>query len=515
MHLTRRSFVAGGAAAIAGVSLFDPDLALAADRTLTIALPNNPSTLDPIQISNHDAMAITNAVFENLLEIDLDGNVVPSLARAMPEISDDQTVFKFDLRDDVVFHDGSPFSAEDVKYSYEYMLDPKNKSVRRSLFAPIQEIVIESPTRIVFKMKSPYRPWFQYMTKFMGIFPKGSREKLGDNGFKTAPVGVGTGPGAFVAWKQNDYVELKRHDKYWRKGVPAWDRLVARIVPEDATRVAYLMTNQAQIISAPPPHEFERLKTVPGIATGSKVAVGGMWFLQTNTKRAPFDDVNFRKAVSCAIDRRKIAREVFYGLMDPSAVPAPTTVSYYNAEADKAVGYDPAKARDYLSRSKYAANAEFELLVPSTPYLFDQSEAAIVIQSQLAEVGIKMKITAMEMPQILSRAMAGTQVASALPLMGPSDPTFIMQICYTADQIMSKSSGWTSAALDDAIKESYKYQDPAHLDPLFQKMQAILAEDCPNVWLGFVGVANAWRAEIKDFVPNTGLTIWTRDVKMS
>jgi peptide/nickel transport system substrate-binding protein len=511
MNLTRRTFL--GSSAVAGISLFDPNIVLGADKTLTIALPNNPSTLDPMQISNHDAMAISNAVFENLLEVDLDGNVGPSLARAMPEISEDQTVFKFDLRDDVVFHDGSKFSAEDVKYSYEYMLDPKNKSARRTLFSPIQEIVIESPTRIVFKMKHPYRPWFQYMTKFMGIFPKGSRDKIGDEGFKNNPVGVGTGPGSFVEWKQNDYVELKKHANYWRKGVPAWDRMVAKIVPEDAARVAYLMTNQAQIISAPPPREFERLKTAPGIATGSKVAIGGMWFIQTNTKRAPFDDINFRKAVSCAIDRQKIAKDVFYGLMDPTAVPAPSTVSYHNADAAKTLSYDPARAKEFLAKSKYATNAEFELLVPSTPYLIDSSDAAVVMQSQLAAVGIRMRITGMEMPQILSRCIAGTQVASLLPLMGPSDPTFIIQICYTADQIMSKSSGYTSAALDEAIKESYKHQDAAKLDPIYKKIQAILAEDCPNVWLGFVGVSNAWRADIKNFKPNTGLTIWTRDVQ--
>jgi peptide/nickel transport system substrate-binding protein len=511
MSLTRRTFV--GSSAIAGLSLFDPNIALGQGKTLTIALPNNPTTLDPIQISNHDAMAVTNAVFENLLEVDLDGNVGPSLARAMPEVSDDQTVFKFDLRDDVVFHDGSKFTAEDVKYSYEYMLDPKNKSARRSLFAPIQEIVIESPTRVVFKMKSPYRPWFQYMTKFMGIFPKGSREKIGDEAFKNAPVGVGTGPGAFVEWKQNDYLELKKHANYWRKGVPAWDRMVAKVVTEDAARVAYLMTNQAQIISSPPPREFERLKTAPGIATGSKVAIGGMWFIQTNTKRAPFDDINFRKAVSCAIDRQKIAKDVFYGLLDPTAVPAPTGVSYHNAAAEKTVSYDPAKAKEFLARSKYAANPEFELLVPSPAYLIDSADATVVMQSQLAAVGIRMRLTSMEMPQILQRCIAGTQVASLLPLMGPSDPTFIIQICYTADQIMSKSSGYTSAALDEAIKESYKYQDAARLDPIYKKMQAILADDCPNVWLGFVGVSNAWRTEIKNFKPNTGLTIWTRDVQ--
>ena len=181
--------------------LFEPTIGLGADGTLTIALPNNPSTLDPIQISNHDSMAISNAIFENLLEVDLDGNVVPSLAHKLPEINDDATRFMFDLRDDVVFQNGQKFTAEDVKYSYEYMLDPKNKSIRRTLFSPIKEIVIESPTRIVFNLSQPYRPWLQYMTKFMGIFPKGSREAMGDDAFKNAPAELGTGPGVFVEWQ--------------------------------------------------------------------------------------------------------------------------------------------------------------------------------------------------------------------------------------------------------------------------------------------------------------------------
>lgn len=513
-RINRRLFVQS-TAALAGLDLLRLPSAFAADGTLTIALPNNPSTLDPIQTSNHDAMAISNAIFENLLEVDLDGNIVPSLAHKLPEINDDATRFAFDLRDDVVFQNGQKFTAEDVKYSYEYMLDPKNKSIRRTLFSPIKEIVIESPTRVVFNLSGPYRPWLQYMTKFMGIFPKGSREAKGDDAFKSAPVGLGTGPGIFVEWQPDTQLELRRNPNYWRKGVPAWSRVVAKIVPDDATRLAYLMTKQADIISSPPPRDFDRLKTTPGIQTGSKVAIGGMWFMQTNTKRAPFDDVNFRKAVSHAIDRKAIAKDVFYGLLDASATPAPTGVSYYNAEADKAGGFDLDKAKASLAKSKYADKAEFECLVPSIPYLFDAKDAAVVMQSQLAKAGITMKITPMEQPQILTRALAGNQVASLLPLMAPSDPTFIIQICYTANQLMSKSSGYTSPELDAAIQESYKYTDSARLDPVLKKIQAILVEDCPNIFLGFVGVANAWRAEVKGFKPNTGLTMWVRDVSVS
>ena len=210
--------------------------------------------------------------------------------------------------------------------------------------------------------------------------------------------------------------------------------------------------------------------------------------------------MNFRKAVSCAIDRKTIAKDVFYGLLDPTRRRrAPTVTSYFNADADRANGFDLARAKAFLAKSKYAEKPEFELLVPAIPYLFDAKDAAVVMQSQLAAAGITVKLTLMEQPQILTRDIGGTQVASLLPLMAPSDPTFLIQLCYTADQLMSKSSGYTNPALDAAIEESYRYTDAARLDPVLKKIQAILAEDCPNIWLGFVVVANAWRDRVQGF----------------
>ena len=237
---TRRQILQGGAGVLAAGAMSDPRCALAADKTLTIAIPNNPGTFDPMNQVNHDAMVGTQTVFENLLEVDVDGVLRPSLAVSLPKISDDKLTYWFDLRDDVRFQNGDRFTAEDVKYSYEYIIDPKNKAVRRNLWTPIREITVESPTRVRFEMRMPYRPWLDYMSKFMGIFPKGSREKFGSDYFRLTPIGVGTGPGIFVEWRQNDYVEFRRNPDYWRKGVPAWDRLVMKTVPEDSVRVAYL-----------------------------------------------------------------------------------------------------------------------------------------------------------------------------------------------------------------------------------------------------------------------------------
>ena len=514
MTLSRRTILTAAPASI-GLALLDPKLALGADGVLVIALPNNPSTMDPIQTSNHDGMAISNMVFENLLEVDLDGNPVPCLARAMPKVSDDALTMTFDLRDDVVFQNGAAFSAEDVKYSYDYMLNPANKSLRRAIFSPISAVEIESPTRVVFKFSTPFRPFFQYQTKFMGIFPKGSREQHGDRYFANTPIGVGTGPGIFMEWVPNDRLVVRRNPAHWRKGVPAWERVIARIVPEDSARVAYLKTNEAHIISAPPPHQLTELAGTPGLAVGRKTALGGLWFMQTNTLKKPFDDVNFRKAVSCAIDRKRIAEEVFYGTVSPTAVPAAAEAPWFNAEASASLSYDVAKAKAYLAKSKYPTGAEFDLMVPNPPYLIDTRDAAVVMQSMLAAIGIKMNIRSNEMPTVLAAMSSGSHVATLLPLMAPSDPTFHINICYIPDQQQFKSSNWSDPALTALMKDSYAETDPEKANPMYKKMQTILAEGCPHIWLGYVVVTNAWRQEVRDYQVNTGLTIWPRDVKLA
>src|SRR5207247_7041820 len=187
------------------------------------------------------------------------------------------------------------------KYSFEYVLDPKSNALRRPLFNRIKHIVAESPTRVRIELSEPYRPWLFYLTKYMGIFPRGSREQHGADFFKTAPVAVGTGPGIFVEWRQNDSITLKKNPRYWRKGLPHWDRVVVRLIPEDTVRVAYLTTGQVDIISAPPPKDFNRLKSLPGIRGDSKPMLGGFFLMGLNNKKPPFDDLNARKAVSHAI----------------------------------------------------------------------------------------------------------------------------------------------------------------------------------------------------------------------
>jgi peptide/nickel transport system substrate-binding protein len=483
-----------------------------AEKVLTIAVPNNPSTFDPVNAANHDAMVVSQTIFENLVEVDPDGNLRPQLARELPRVSADRRVYTFELRDDVTFQNGQKLTAEDVKYSFEYVLDPKNNALRRPLFNRISRVVAESPTRVRVELHEPYRPWLFYLTKYMGIFPVGSREKLGPDGFKAAPVGVGTGPGIFVEWRQNDAVVLRKNPNYWRRGLPHWDRLVIRIVPEDSVRVAFLMTGNVDVISAPPPKDYVRLRALPGLRGESKPTMGGWFFLMTNTRKPPFDDVNARKAISHAIDRASIAKRVYYDLVDPVAIPAPPRGWWFSKEANDLNDFDLEKAKSHLARSRYPNGFEFEMLVPAQPYLLDVKDAAVVIQSQLAKLNITFTTKLIEQGVLLQQVRLGNHVSALQVWMSPGEPTYMIDLCYGKDNVFSKSSGYDNPELVRAIRDSYHETDERALKPIFARMLAILAADSPHVWMGFVHAANLWRDSVKGFTVNQGLTMRVKDV---
>ena len=514
---TRRTFLAAGAG-LAITPWTGGSLATAQPaqgKTLTIAIPGVPVTMDPLNQVSHDWMAGSQAVFENLIEFDVDGNYKPQLAAAMPTLSEDKTVYTFDLRDDVYFQNGQKFTAEDVKYSYEFLLNPDNKAVRRPVFARIQKITVLSPTKVQFQLSEPYGPWLAFQTKCMGIFPAGSREKHPGDYFKTSPIGVGTGPGVFEEWKPNEYISFKRNPNYWRKDIPVWDRLVIRQINEESVRVAYLMSGQVDLISAPPPKDFGRLKGMANLAGASRPTLGGWFAINCDNKRAPFDDANFRKAVSAAIDRKTIAEKVYYGLLSPAAMPAPAGAWWADAKAEQAASFDLEKAKGFLAKSKYPEGASFDLFIPAEPYLLDVKDAALVVQSQLAKIGIKANLKVMEFQVFIGAAIRGELASSLFVNMSPGEPTYHLQNSLTPGQILTKSVNYDGPEMLALLKKGFAESDQEKAKVIYSELQAVLARDMPMIWIGFVHAANLWRKQtVKEFTVNQGVTFSSRDVKI-
>lgn len=480
-------------------------------KTLTVAIPAGPTTLDPINAVTHDPLVITGAIFENLVEYDQDGVLKPQLAKALPEISADKLIYTFDLRDDVQFHNGQQMTAEDVKYSFDSMLDPKRAAARRGVFSRIDRVEIDTPMRVRVHLKEPYTPWVYFLTKYMGIWPKDSREKLGEDHFKLTPTGVGTGPGMFEEWRPNEYVSLKRNPNYWQKELPHWERLVVRIVPEDATRVAYLMTGQTDIIGAPPPRDFARLKTQRGITGEAKATLGGWSVFMMNTQRPPFDDVNFRKAIAYCIDRNSIARDVFSGLVHPATVPAPPNGWWYDEKADRIVETNLDKARAFLKQSRYPNGAEFEVTVASTPYLLDMKDAAVVLQAQLAQLNIRPVLKMAEPNVVVNAYIRGEHHSTLANIMSPGEGTYLIMVNFTSGQVMTRTANFVDPRIEALMKSILATADRDTLKPLYAQLMTIFAEEQPYVWFGFFDVANLWRNTVRNFRVNQGLSLMLRE----
>lgn len=527
--INRRKFlqVSGAAAGVASLPWLNPGVALGAGKTLTLALPNNPQNFDPGHQANHDAMACSQVVFENLVEIDTDGNIEPMLATDW-EVSDDGLTYWFNLRDGVYFHNGQKCTAEDVKYSYDVVRDKKYKLRRRSLWTPIKEVIIENPLRVRFEMEYPYNDLLYLMTKYMGVWPKGSREPgqpgdaQGADAIKKAPAGLGTGPGIFVEFRSNDYVEFKRNPNYWRKDVPAWDRLVFKIVPEDAVRVAYLLTNQAQVITAPPPREFVRLREFPGIVGASKPSYGLM-MLTMNLDQPPMDDVNFRFAVSKAINREAVA-ELFDGIFEPHAAFAyggKSAGKPYSWEADKLLNYDPEAAREYLAKSKYPQGAEFELTIPAVPYILNATDAALLVQSQLAEIGITARIQTLKMRAYFKKAFGKDKTNNLHVFMNPPSDVYGLAGQFKADRRIAKAKNYTarypeaSRGIDAALLSAWAAKTPEEARPHIEQVHWLVAKDCLAIAIGGVYATNLWRSELQGFDVNVGVTMRSRDLRLA
>ena len=481
--------------------------------TLTVALSNNPITCDPINMSSHDSQILSQTVWENLVEFDIEGVLRPQLAKSLPTISDDKLTYAFELRDDVSFQNGQKLTSEDVKYSFEYMLDPAHKASRGPLFNRLSHVEIDSPTKLRVILKEPYSPWTSFLTKFMGIWPKGSREQYGEDYFRLSPIGIGTGPGIFEEWRPNDFVSFKRNPNYWQKGLPHWDRLVVKVVPEDATRVAYLLGGQADIIGAPPPRDFARLKSRPKMSGAARVTNGGWCVMLQNNARAPFDDVNFRLAVAHAVDRKTIAEKVYFGLVEPSSIPAPLSSWWYDKQAADTLAFDPDLARSYLAKSKYQGEAAtFELVTSAEAYLLDTNDCAVFLQAELAKVGIKVVLKKMAYAIQNPMVIRGDYQCSIVNFMSPGEPTYMINVSCTPNQFLSKATNYVDPKVQELLRVAFREDDQEKLKPVYAEMMRQLAAQSPLTWIGFFDAANVWRDRVKNFKVSQGLTIAVRDV---
>jgi len=321
-------------------------------------------------------------------------SMAPSLAESW-SMSPDGLVYEFVLRKGAKFHNGDPVTAEDVKFSF----DRYKGAAAKLLHDRVREVQIVDPSRVRFHLKEP---WPDFMT-FYGtsatgaawIVPKKYVEKVGDDGFKKAPIGAG--PYRVVSFTPGVELVMEAFEGYWRK-VPSVKRLVFRSMPDETTRAAALKAGDVDIVYLLSGPLAEEVKRTPGLRLAAAMPPGVV-FLDLPEQwdpKSPWHDLRVRQAAGYALDRTALSQAETLGLSRPTGGLIPRVLDFSRAY-DPPV-HDPARARRLLAEAGYPNGFDAGDLTPFPPY-FSLAEA---VGNYLQAVGIRTRLRTMERAAFLT-----------------------------------------------------------------------------------------------------------------
>jgi peptide/nickel transport system substrate-binding protein len=311
--------------------------------------------------------------------------MAPSLAESWTE-SEDKTEYEFMLRKGLKFHNGDPFTAEDVVFSFQ-------RAKGAQLKEKVKEVVIVDPYKVRFVLREPWPDFMTYYGTLVSaagwITPKNYIEKVGADEFKKHPVGLG--PYKFVSMKPGIELVMEANEDYWRK-VPSVKRLVFHSVPEATTRLAMLKNGEVDVAYLLEGALGESIRNDPKLKLVFSGGIGThhLNFLDMWDPKSPWADQRVRKAASLAIDRMALSDADTLGASKPSGNIVLKSMEYaLPIDADP---YDPERARKLLAEAGYPNGFDGGDLYPLPPY-FNTGEAIV---NYLGAVGINMKLRTME-----------------------------------------------------------------------------------------------------------------------
>ncbi|HEV8676951.1 MAG TPA: ABC transporter substrate-binding protein [Methylomirabilota bacterium] len=501
--ISRRDLLRGGAALGVGqaaLAAFTPRRAPAQTAkapkpggTSVWAAETDPVHLNPVTNSNFSSTQGFEHCYESLTAFDSSLNIVPALAERW-EIPNPMT-YIFHLRRGVRFHDGSEFTAEDVKYTFDIVLDPKGPAVWRGNFDQADKVEVVDKQTVRFTTKAPFPPLLGALAilRSSAIIPKGALDRL-----KLETQLIGTGPFKLVEYVSKSHVKLRKNPDYWGKPLPYLDEVTFRVLEEEDARVAGLRGGSLDYAFLTP-EGVQRLRSEKNIVITSRPRTY-LYAFVINRQRKPWSDARVRQALSLATDRKEIIEKVFSGGAT-MAGPIPYGFGdwYLGAEELQSKWFkpDPARARQLLREAGVPEGKEIDFLV--TPFNQNFPGLAVVFAEQMKRIGLAVKIRQVEQ---------GVFIKEVAP------PTFNYDIqanAYTArhdpdgyvyNGLYSKTpnaAGYHNPALDELLVKARTTIDVGQRKTLYREIQRTLLDDAPNIWIGNDNVTEGLQGYVKGY----------------
>ena len=449
--------------------------------TLVVALVSHAPTLDPHMHFERVGILVNINMFDSLLHKNTKLEYEPSLATSWKALND--TTWEFKLRKGVKFHNGDVMTAEDVKYSFERVLEPgkeKKKSPQYGNIRAIKDVRIVDPDTIHLVTDKPF-PLLLERLVFFPIVPKKHIEKVGEEAFGTTAA-VGTGPWKFVEWKRDQHIRLEAFDGHWR-GKPAFKHLVIRAVPEVATQIAEIKTGGVDLIRNVSADLVPELKTHTQTYVSS-APILRVHYVELDMRQAPFDKKAVRQAANYAVDKQAIIQKLMGGLGRQVATVVQPPAFGFEPEV-KPFPYDPKKARELLAQAGYPNGVDITLhsaFVEFRP-VFE------AITQMLTEVGIRVNARMWDPGPAWNKFLQaeGKATHGAYGSWGNYS-------VFDADAVLhplfhTEPGGWIGKwytrveGLDKLIDEARSTLNQAQRKRSYSQIQTLIREEAPAIFL--------------------------------
>jgi len=455
-------------------------------------------------IQNGPTQMVAGNIYESLLRYDTDLDPMPSLATDW-EMSEDGLTYTFELKEGVTWHDGEPFTAEDVVFSVDEFLRETHPRLRVSL-QHVESVEAPDDHTVVFKLKNPFGP-------FMGIFEVGTMPMIPKHiyegtDFQNNPMNntpIGTGPFKFEEWVKGSYIHLVRNEDYHVEGQPYLDEIYWQVIPDAASRAVAFETGKVDVLPGGSVENFDvpRLTAMEGVCSTGK---GWEYFaphawLWLNNREGPTADKRFRQAVMHAMDR-DFAREVIWnGFGQVAKGPVSSKTRFFHEELP-AYDHDPDKARALLEEMGYDG-APVRLL--PLPYGETWQRWAEAVKQNLDEVGINVVIEATDVAGWNQKVSQWDYDLAFTYLYQYGDPALGVARTYISSNIAKGSpwnnvEGYRNEAVDELFAEAAVAVTAEEREELYDAVQEILVEDAPVAWLLELEFPTIYNCEVKDLV---------------
>lgn len=448
---------------------------------IVVAFGTDATTLDPhmsTQISDTD---LFYNIFDGLLRRDKSLKLVPALAVSWRNVN--PTTWEFKLRENVQFHNGERFDANAVKFSIERILDPSQKVFVASQWNTVREVQVVSPylVRIITKEPDPLLP---ARTASYGreIIPPQYFQQVGAQAFARRPIG--TGAWVLKEWKKDERIVLDANKKWWG-GAPSIDKVTVRPIPESATRVAALLAGEVDLVASVPPAQVDVI-TRSGNAKVKSAPQATMIVFMVDVRKGVLGDKRFRQAISLAIDRPSLVKNLYRGYAKiPNGPIADTDFSYDPAAPP--LPYDPEKAKALLREVAYKGEV-VELDTPEGAFPQDR-ELTEAMAGMLEKVGINAKVNVIELSvrvqKIRSQAFNG--LYNAAPYSTLLDPDGVLWRLLAPG---SSHRYWQNAEFDKVMAEARGTVDQGRRLGLYRKGIALMMDEMP--WIVISQAVYIW-----------------------